>query len=147
MENQFQEYIYAPKKSNAPKIIIIAVVAIISVIAVCMVLFSLDSVNYIESIKQARFNDSVYTYGQAFDRHFDGDWDYFISDTDEQIVEYDGFDENGVRFITQWTITPLDGDEFWYQMTYCSYGGISLLDGGLLGYGVAAVGLSAIMNH
>lgn len=147
METQFQEYIYAPKKSKVPKVIIITMVAIISFLVICIGLYALDSVNYIESIKQERFNNSDYTFGEAFDRHFNGDWEYFVTDEGQDVVQFDGYDEGGFRFTTQWTITPLENDEFWYEMTYCSYAGESLLDDGWLGYGAAAIGLSAIMNN
>lgn len=112
-----------------------------------LILHGINSIIYVETIKEARLDGSKYTYAEAFNRHFRGDWEYFINNYGDEIVEYSGRDTDGNTFVVRWSITPLDKKQFQYNMIHCSYAGISLLDGGLLGYGAAAIGLYAIMNY
>ena len=125
----------------------LCVIAVIGFFAAFHVIdYFIGSTYYVELVKKSRLDNSKYTYEEAFGHYFNGDWEYSQDDFGNEYVSYVGTDEANNEFVAEWTITALGIKEIYSELTYCSYAGVSLLDGDVL-EGMTLIGLYAIMNN
>ena len=121
-----------PKRKLKPKVIL----AIISILIVVLISSFMNNVigadsyekaTYLQEIQNSSLDECTYTFKEAFDKHFDGEWIIEENENGGYTVDFFGTGPEGA-FFAQWTITILHDSYYRWEITYCQYDNINLLD-------------------